>query len=301
MELAKEGDALLEFSMEFKERWINIPNPYEQAFGLCVLLAGKNKAKPNYHIGPQICTKRFFCHFVLDGSVIVSQNNQVHQLKKGDLFVIFPDLPFEYWAEPSESPLRMFWFAFSGHIASQLLKRVGLLAETPCLRNQIDSEMVSQLNKIAWIIAEKASNKDLKLTAAIYRLFDQISSKHLTNEKEDVFTLVQKSREYIDLHYSDGITIQNVAKHVNANRSYLTEKFTEFIGVSPRVYLQDLKMKKGLELIKNSTLPITNIALSLGYPDLYTFSRAFKNYYGYAPSHSRIDVVGHLMEPNHEL
>ena len=44
-------------------------------------------------------------------------------------------------------------------------------------------------------------------------------------------------------------------------------------------------MKQAAKMIEEERFNITEIALSLGYSDLYSFSKAFKNYYGVSPKH----------------
>ena len=46
-------------------------------------------------------------------------------------------------------------------------------------------------------------------------------------------------------------------------------------------------MKKAYEMILER-MPVKKIALSVGYTDVYQFSRAFKRYFGYAPSETSL-------------
>jgi AraC-like DNA-binding protein len=48
-------------------------------------------------------------------------------------------------------------------------------------------------------------------------------------------------------------------------------------------------MKSAGKMLGESDFSVTEIALSLGYPDLYTFTKAFRKYYGSSPSVFRKD------------
>ncbi|MOA67458.1 DNA-binding transcriptional regulator AraC [compost metagenome] len=51
--------------------------------------------------------------------------------------------------------------------------------------------------------------------------------------------------------------------------------------------MQRLKMGKGAQLLRVTDKPVTEIALSIGYPDLYAFTRAFTSYFGLSPTKYR--------------
>ena len=51
----------------------------------------------------------------------------------------------------------------------------------------------------------------------------------------------------------------------------------------PLKYLQRIRMEKAKRLLQETDATITEIALSLGYPNLYSFTRAFKIYYKVPP------------------
>jgi len=52
----------------------------------------------------------------------------------------------------------------------------------------------------------------------------------------------------------------------------------------PAEYISKVKMNKAKELLLGTSASITEIAYSLGYPNLFSFTRAFKKYYSISPS-----------------
>ena len=56
------------------------------------------------------------------------------------------------------------------------------------------------------------------------------------------------------------------------------------MGVSPKKYLTDVRMQKAAKLLTQSSDAVTEIAKKTGYPDLFSFSRAFSKYYNCPPS-----------------
>ncbi|WP_169908134.1 helix-turn-helix domain-containing protein [Metabacillus halosaccharovorans] len=85
------------------------------------------------------------------------------------------------------------------------------------------------------------------------------------------------------MYYSEGISVNDVAKYVGINRTHFSNVFTKKIGISPTNYIQRKVMEKAAQLLEEHTNSMTEIALSLYYSDVYSFSRSFKNYYGISP------------------
>ena len=78
--------------------------------------------------------------------------------------------------------------------------------------------------------------------------------------------------------------IELAAENFHISPSSLRRAFISRLGVSPIQYLTELRMKRAVELLINSTLSIREISTECGYEDEKYFSRVFKKKYGYPPS-----------------
>ncbi|WP_244193045.1 helix-turn-helix transcriptional regulator [Paenibacillus taichungensis] len=87
----------------------------------------------------------------------------------------------------------------------------------------------------------------------------------------------------MELHATEGISVQQVADFAGVHRSYFSNMFTTQVGLPPLKYMQRIRMDKAKQLLKDTDVTVTEIALSLGYPNLYSFTRAFKIYYKVPP------------------
>ena len=102
--------------------------------------------------------------------------------------------------------------------------------------------------------------------------------------KHDYFSQI---KNYIDQNYHNNIDIQSIADQLNINRSYLSVLFKKNIGLSPKKYMMDVRMKRASQLLFATKMTINEIAFSVGYNDQATFSKAFKNYFLLTPSQYR--------------
>ena len=111
----------------------------------------------------------------------------------------------------------------------------------------------------------------------------------LKSESDHYLPAKKKNRllpaiEYISQNYNKKITNDQLATITGISTVYFRKLFTYTFGVSPMVYIQNLRIEKAKELLKSDYGTLTDLALSLGYSSLYDFSRAFKKATGLSPS-----------------
>ena len=95
---------------------------------------------------------------------------------------------------------------------------------------------------------------------------------------------VLEIQKYMDVHYDDKLTIEELADRFFLSRPYVRNLFMRYLGVSPKQYLQGVRMKKAGELLLQTDYEIRLIASSVGYNDQLAFSKVFKQHYGCAPT-----------------
>jgi len=77
------------------------------------------------------------------------------------------------------------------------------------------------------------------------------------------------------------------AEVVSLSPSHLAHVYRRATGVTLNRRLTQLRMEKARELLLNSTLPITHIALEVGYSSFSHFTRLFKREIGVTPTDYR--------------
>ena len=101
--------------------------------------------------------------------------------------------------------------------------------------------------------------------------------------------VMKKAIDYIGDHYTENITLADVANHVALSSGYLSSIFKHNTGEKFIDYLSKLRIEKAKELLLNSNIKITSVANLVGYKDPQYFHRVFKLYSGTTPSKFRID------------
>lgn len=93
----------------------------------------------------------------------------------------------------------------------------------------------------------------------------------------------QRCRAYIVEHALGLRSIGAVAAACRVDPSHLGRLFQRFEGTGPHDFLTRMKMGHAADLLTTTDLSVGAIADALGYPDGFTFSRAFKRLTGRSP------------------
>lgn len=98
---------------------------------------------------------------------------------------------------------------------------------------------------------------------------------------------MEEALKYIEGRYCDSITVQDIADHLNMNRSYLHRLFKSFTGVSIQNYLLDYRIRQACILLQNISLSVRSVAHTVTYADPLYFSRIFYQKMGISPREYR--------------
>jgi AraC-like DNA-binding protein len=97
------------------------------------------------------------------------------------------------------------------------------------------------------------------------------------------FDRIASARSIMVADLEKTLTLAALARRVGLNRTKLAMGFKEFYGVSVQAFWRDAKLTKARELLRDSDMPVTEVAFSLGYSELSSFTRAFSRKFGILP------------------
>ncbi|MFK0523774.1 AraC family transcriptional regulator [Paenibacillus illinoisensis] len=127
--------------------------------------------------------------------------------------------------------------------------------------------------------------------------------------KEDSQMLIQRTKEYIDEHSNENLTVELLAGMAGLSPKYYVDLFKRRYGMSTTDYISGLRINRAKQFMASTDLRLRDIAHQVGYQDEFYFSRKFKKIVGVSPSvymSSRrrkiaayhIGVTGHLLALN---
>ena len=148
--------------------------------------------------------------------------------------------------------------------------------------NGYSYEEIQQPQNANFVFGTDFSLDDMVI--AMERLADTVSGTIGQKAAEKHRINLEEAERYIRENYLRGITLEETADYFCVTREYLSKWFKDKVGINFSRYLTDLKMKKAKELLLVEKMAIKDVAETVGYQELGGFYRAFKKYYGTAPS-----------------
>lgn len=110
--------------------------------------------------------------------------------------------------------------------------------------------------------------------------------KEIGREREDAtLKLINQAKAFIEMHYQEpSLSVEMICQELHISPAYFSTIFKKEVGESYVSYLTDLRLKKALELLKDTTDKTYVIAEKVGYSEPNYFSYVFKKKFGVAPS-----------------
>ncbi|MBO9610534.1 MAG: helix-turn-helix domain-containing protein [Paenibacillaceae bacterium] len=101
------------------------------------------------------------------------------------------------------------------------------------------------------------------------------------------YAIIHDLKAYIDTHLEEDISLDSLAERAYLSPSYISSLFGEILHVSFSTYLTNARVDKAAELLRGSTLTVTDITTAVGYHNIQYFCRKFKEKYGVTPMQYR--------------
>lgn len=225
--------------------------------------------------------------FVLSGRIAIMLTDMNFVLGPED-FVIFN--PFEYremYQEAGNHTLSLF-------ISQDILQQTGLGTIRCC--SYLQPEQSDYLNLIRAKIAaafksymNEPDRQRLYILSEIFGLCGILKQQFETtdNLKNGRYMQNDKIREillYINQHFRENLSLQQVADNVYLSKSYVSRLFKEQTGTDFSDYLRAIRIEKARFLLLSTDYSITQISESCGFANINTMTANFKAQYNQTPS-----------------
>lgn len=119
----------------------------------------------------------------------------------------------------------------------------------------------------------------------IETVWKKLDSLHKTEDKAEA--TIAKLKRYIEENLGGELTRSVLAGQVYLSEDYITRLFIRETGRTLPVYIARRRMEKAAKLLRESTDPISKIAMEVGYSNFSYFSKTFRDYVGSTPNEYR--------------
>ncbi len=213
--------------------------------------------------------------------------------EKGGFVVAAPDYAI-YSKVPTDHHIRTFAFP--------MLQWCDLLDEAANGKTSLDDlgifqgtfaapQMMSKLRSV-WTLCEEegapsrllARAAGCEILAELYRL----GGMPFPNTKGGLAAWAERRCiELMRARFSEDISLDELAAEARLSPFHFARMFKHSVGVPPRVYLTQLRLERACQLLEKTELPITEIALEVGYSSNQVLARVFLKHHRMTPSDFR--------------
>jgi AraC-like DNA-binding protein len=213
-------------------------------------------------------------YYVHGGSALYESGNQNVSFKKNHLYILpcyrqykmiqdFTDPLVHLWIHALITPMVMDSFIeidiAEPSIAYYLVKTLEAVILDP--HNRIDKQVV--------------------ITELVQNLFHVIDSLNKLSVMSD--SRMKKVVEYIELHYKEKITIEDLSSMIGLHSKYFIRLFQKTFNMSPHHYILEYRFSKAVILLSRG-MTLTDVAENVGFDSYKSFCRAFKKCIGITPT-----------------
>lgn len=217
----------------------------------------------------------YLIHYVLKGEGYFNGN----LLKEGQGFLITPQM-FECYYPSKQNPWKLLWITSRDSDILEIFNAYNPNTKT----NIFEYNYISIANDLTDMIKKNHNNmySASEILEIFLNLFNNQKKSHKICNNSDVY--YNYAINYINTNLFRQIHIYDLTKMLGISQPYLYKIFKEKCGLSPQEKINNLKISKAKNMLKQEAMSISDIAYSLGFSTPQDFSKFFKKNTGKSPT-----------------
>ncbi len=234
---------------------------------------GWEHCRSGHSFGPTI-RDYYLIHYVNSGCGVFQNERGEYSVKAGQMFVIRPGELTHYSADTND-PWNYTWVGFTGRQA-KIFDGAPDVVSGDC-RKYFDAMKKS---------AEYESMREEIITGQIFLLISELFGKK-SRGAGHVSGFAARAANYIEYHYMQVISVEQIAHEMNIDRRYLSRLFKKEYGLTVQEYIISVRMRRAEDFLRFG-YSVGQTAAMCGYPDVFNFSKMFKKHFGFSPSQLKL-------------
>ena len=221
--------------------------------------------------------------YIIQGEARYTVNDQTINVAEGDLLLLPKGCVRKAITFPDRL-MHCFSVAFS-------LKNTGdeeLSLDMPQLfRAGRHEDLIRIFNELTFAWVDKQPGYITKCNGLLLLILHRFME--IVIRKGDSFTgdyRISKTIHYMAAHYSERITVKEMAQLAGLHPAYFGALFRQTIGMSLNQYLTQIRIKNAENMLGTGEYKVCSVAEACGFTDTAHFHKQFKLIKGFPPSHS---------------
>ena len=251
---------------------------------------GQEYCEPKKRHEQRCWTNLSSLHFVQFGRGTLVVGGEKIALSRGDVFMLYKGESYEYYPDNID-PWSYTWVDFDCNCTEELFKYCGLSKEKPYVHVNEFAEFMETL-KVFYESYDASEFQQLNCSACFILLLNKLiknadKSNSPATRELGKFRRIREILTYINNNYRMELSVQKIANENCLSVSRMMALFSEYVGMSPVVYMNRFRTSAACELLSGSNLTVGEISNAVGINDQLYFSRVFKKFRGVSPREYR--------------
>ncbi len=227
--------------------------------------------------------------YVAAGKGIFELEKSVNlEVQAGTIMLLFPGVWHRY-RPVSEIGWEEFWVGFDGHFAEYLMKQDCFDAQKPLISIGFNAEFLDIFRRLIDLVKYEGVAFRQISSCLVIQMLGLVYSSALMNGKTRLRQeqIIHSARFKIHENWEQNLDFAAIAAEQNVGYEWFRKTFKEVLGTSPGQYLLNLKIEKTGQILRETSLTISEISAKAGFESEFYFSRIFKKKMGQTPSEYR--------------
>lgn len=181
-------------------------------------------------------------------------------------------------------------------LINELISETGLTsadADIIFQSNTVQDEAIIRIVRaLAEEIASRRTGHEAMLDAMVRQLTIHLLRSHLTVRKPARIELsragpvdrrLRRAIEFMHDNFSRELALEEIAAAAYLSEYHFARLFKQITGVTPHVYLANLRIERARKMLAETAMPIIEIAATVGYQSQSHFTKIFKSITGFTP------------------
>lgn len=223
----------------------------------------------------------------LAGFGVLEHEGIASRITPGDVFYIRVPSKHRYFL-PETSPEWEFVYVVVYGMETMRVMRTLESLGGPIVRVNDDSLLPALIEEI-FDYAHSSPDPSAPLVSSLaYRLIMALSHEVSIKHRDSVTTAsLNIGKRFARDNFAINIGVEDMARAADLSRSHFSRRFRESEGLSPREYLEHIRIKHSMSLLAQHELTVKEIADRCGFHDDNYFTRVFKRVSGMTPTQYR--------------
>ena len=133
--------------------------------------------------------------------------------------------------------------------------------------------------------SESEITAQIKIKIVLLQFILEMWNKGLVveNDTSGRNTVEKEMVSYIQQNYTGTISLKKFGEQFHLSEKYVSQYFKEHFHITLSKYVTYLRLEHAKQLLQNSDIPVTEVAMLSGYQNVSYFIRSFKKTYGVSP------------------